>query len=42
MGMSDRIIVLAENRMTGELAKEEFNSDKIMAYASGITDETKE
>ncbi|MBQ9273805.1 MAG: sugar ABC transporter ATP-binding protein [Succinivibrio sp.] len=42
MGMSDRIIVLAENRMTGELQKEEFNSDKIMAYASGITDAVKE
>ncbi len=39
MGMSDRIIVLAENRITGELSKEEFNSDKIMAYASGLTDE---
>ncbi|MCR5085303.1 MAG: sugar ABC transporter ATP-binding protein [Succinivibrionaceae bacterium] len=38
MGMSDRIIVLAENRMTGELSREEFNSDRIMAYASGITD----
>ncbi len=38
MGMSDRIIVLAENEMTGELQKEEFNSDKIMQYASGIVD----
>jgi ribose transport system ATP-binding protein len=42
MGMSDRIIVLAENRMTGELQKDEFDSDKIMQYASGITDEAKE
>lgn len=42
MGMSDRIIVLAENRMTGELQKEEFDSDKIMQYASGITDGAKE
>ncbi|MBE6423292.1 sugar ABC transporter ATP-binding protein [Succinivibrio dextrinosolvens] len=42
MGMSDRIIVLAENRMTGELQKEEFDSDKIMQYASGITDRAKE
>ncbi len=42
MGMSDRIIVLSENRMTGELQKEEFDSDKIMQYASGITDEAKE
>ena len=38
MGMSDRIIVLSEGKMTGELSKEEFNSDTIMAYASGITD----
>jgi ribose transport system ATP-binding protein len=38
IGMSDRIIVLAENKMTGELRKEEFDSDRIMAYASGITD----
>ena len=42
MGMSDRILVLAENRITGELQKEEFDSDRIMAYASGITDEAKE
>ena len=39
MGMSDRIIVLAEGEMTGELQKNEFNSDTIMAYASGITDQ---
>ncbi len=42
MGMSDRILVLAENKLTGELQKEEFDSDKIMQYASGITDEAKE
>lgn len=38
IGMSDRIIVLAEGQMTGELAKEEFNADTIMAYASAIVD----
>ena len=38
MGMSDRIIVLAENEITGELQKEEFNAHKIMAYASAIVD----
>ena len=38
MGMSDRIIVLAENRMTGELQKDEFNADQIMVYASTIVD----
>lgn len=36
MGMSDRIIVLAEGKITGELNKEEFNPDIIMSYASAI------
>ncbi len=39
IGMSDRIIVLAEGKMTGELQKEEFNADKIMAYASAVVDQ---
>lgn len=34
MGMSDRIIVLAEGDMTGELKKEEFSQERIMAFAS--------
>lgn len=38
MGMSDRIVVLAENEITGELSKEEFNPDHIMALASAIVD----
>ena len=38
IGMSDRIIVLAEREMTGELQKEEFNADTVMAYASAIKD----
>lgn len=37
--MSDRIIVLAENKMMCELQKDEFNSDVIMTYASGIVPE---
>ena len=41
IGMSDRIIVLAENKMMGELQKDEFNSDTIMSYASGIVPEHK-
>lgn len=36
MGMSDRIIVLSEGKMTGMLKKEEFNPDKIMTYASEV------
>ncbi len=38
IGMSDRIVVLAEREITGELQKEEFNADTIMAYASAIKD----
>lgn len=34
MGMSDRIIVLAEGNMTGELSKGEFSQETIMAFAS--------
>ena len=37
-GMSDRIIVLAEGHMTGELTKDQFNADTIMAYASAVGD----
>ena len=36
IGMSDRIIVLADNRMTGELSRDQFDADSIMAYASAI------
>ena len=39
MGMSDRILVLAEHELTGELQKEEFDSELIMKYASAIVDE---
>lgn len=38
MGMSDRILVLAEHEITGELQKEDFNEETIMAYASAIVD----
>ena len=34
MGMSDRIIVLSEGNMTGELNKDEFNQETIMKFAS--------
>ena len=39
IGMSDRIIVLAERQMIGELQKEEFNPDTIMTMASAIVDQ---
>lgn len=35
MSMSDRIIVLSEGRLKGELKKEEFDQEKILRYASG-------
>ncbi len=38
IGMSDRIIVLAEHEITGELQKEAFNADTVMAYASAVAD----
>ena len=34
IGMSDRIYVLAEGRVTGELAREEFNQEKILELMS--------
>ncbi|MBK1856406.1 sugar ABC transporter ATP-binding protein [Verrucomicrobiaceae bacterium 5K15] len=34
MGMSDRILVLHEGKITGELDRSEFNQEKIMSYAS--------
>jgi ribose transport system ATP-binding protein len=39
MGMSDRIIILAEHEITGELQKNEFDSEVIMRYASAIADQ---
>lgn len=35
MGMADRILVLCEGEMTGEISKEEFWQDEIMRLASG-------
>lgn len=37
MGMSDRIVVLYEGRQTGEISKENFSQEGIMAKASNIT-----
>ncbi len=36
MGMSDRIIVLSEGQITGELKKQEFKQDSIMRLASAV------
>ncbi|MDR3211811.1 MAG: sugar ABC transporter ATP-binding protein [Planctomycetota bacterium] len=34
IGMSDRILVMCEGRITGELGREEFSQDRILTYAS--------
>ena len=36
LGMSERIIVLHEGEQTGELSKEEFTQEKVLALASGL------
>jgi len=41
MGMSDRIIVMHEGRISGELERHEFSQEKILALASGIKDSVK-
>ena len=35
MGISDRIIILCEGKKIGELEKEDFSQDRILAMASG-------
>lgn len=39
LGMSDRIIVLHEGRVSGEVLKNEFTQEKILELASGIVEE---
>ena len=39
LGMSDRIVVLHEGRVTGGLEKDQFSQDKVLELASGITEE---
>ena len=34
MGVADRILVMAEGRITGELERKDFSQEKIMYYAS--------
>jgi ribose transport system ATP-binding protein len=38
IGMSDRILVMHEGRITGELTRDQFTEEKIMFYAAGIED----
>ena len=37
MGICDRILVMAEGRINGEVRREEFSQEVIMGYASNIT-----
>jgi inositol transport system ATP-binding protein len=36
MGMSDRMVVMHEGRVAGELARPDFSQERIMALASGV------
>ena len=36
IGMSDRVYVMYEGKLQGELQKEDINEDTIMRYAAGI------
>jgi ABC-type sugar transport system ATPase subunit len=40
LGMSDRIAVLYEGRMTGIIPKSEASQERIMALAAGFSDST--
>jgi ABC-type sugar transport system ATPase subunit len=39
MGLADRIIVLADGRLTGEILRKDFSQERIMQYASNMNDE---
>lgn len=42
MGMSDRILVMSEGKEIGIIERKDFSQEKIMRYATGISDETGE
>ena len=39
LGMSDRILVLHEGRVSGELSKNDFSQDRVLELASGMREE---
>lgn len=39
LGMSDRIVVLHEGKVSGELSKDKFSQDRVLELASGIVEE---
>ena len=36
LGLSDRIVVMAEGRVTGEIAKEDFSQELVLRKASNL------
>ena len=42
IGMSDRIVVMYQGRIMGELEKKDFSQERILMLASGISDEGKQ
>ena len=36
LGMSDRILVLSEGRVAGELTKKQFSQENVLTLASGM------
>ena len=39
--MCDRIVVMRDGRIVGELERDEFDEERIMALASGVETETR-
>ena len=39
LGMSDRVLVMRQGRIAGELSRAEATQEGIMALATGVTDE---
>ena len=40
MGLADRIIVLADGRLTGEILRKDFSQERILQYASNMNGES--
>lgn len=38
LGMSDRIIVLHEGRVSGEILKQDFSQERVLELASGFVE----
>ena len=37
LGLADRIVIMAEGRVTAALAREELNPERVMAFATGTS-----